>query len=185
MDAVNRRFRLRSQPRPLTPCRPIDEIISAHRTRLIVANREATMVGNHLSSWRCEVRFGSCSFTRWPSGGAELLMLNLIRRMDRSRFAHGTLLPEIAGRGRRVRFPGRFRPSVTCCGTSLTPRASAIGPPDAPPGIDAIVTVGAGDKMFWGRLAARLAGVPVVVCAIHSTGWPDRIGRVNRLGRDQ
>ena len=28
--------------------------------------------------------------------------------------------------------------------------------------IDAIVTVGAGDKMFWGRLAARMAGVPVV-----------------------
>ncbi len=47
--------------------------------------------------------------------------------------------------------------------------------------IDAVVTVGAGDKMFWGRLAARSARVPVVLCALHSTGWPDAIGRLNRL----
>jgi glycosyltransferase involved in cell wall biosynthesis len=48
------------------------------------------------------------------------------------------------------------------------------------PQADAIITVGAGDKMFWGRLAARLAGVPVVASALHSTGWPDSIGRLNR-----
>lgn len=47
--------------------------------------------------------------------------------------------------------------------------------------VDALVTVGAGDKMFWGRLAARRARVPVVVSAIHSTGWPDTIGRLNRM----
>ncbi|MCI0492868.1 MAG: glycosyltransferase, partial [Planctomycetes bacterium] len=47
--------------------------------------------------------------------------------------------------------------------------------------IDAIVTVGAGDKMFWGRLAARRAGVPVILAALHSTGWPDGISRLNRL----
>jgi glycosyltransferase involved in cell wall biosynthesis len=47
--------------------------------------------------------------------------------------------------------------------------------------IDAVVTVGAGDKMFWGRLAAKLAGVPVTVSALHSTGWPDSVGRLNRL----
>src|SRR5262249_44354196 len=41
--------------------------------------------------------------------------------------------------------------------------------------------VGAGDKMFWGRLAARAAGVPVVLSALHSTGWPDGVGRLNRL----
>ena len=45
---------------------------------------------------------------------------------------------------------------------------------------DAVVTVGAGDKMFWGRLAARAAGVPVVISALHSTGWPDGVGRLNR-----
>jgi glycosyltransferase involved in cell wall biosynthesis len=47
--------------------------------------------------------------------------------------------------------------------------------------IDAVVTVGAGDKMFWGRLAARRAGVPIVLSALHSTGWPDGIGRLNRI----
>ena len=47
--------------------------------------------------------------------------------------------------------------------------------------IDAVVTVGAGDKMFWGRLAARLAGVPVIASALHSTGWPDRVQFANRL----
>lgn len=45
---------------------------------------------------------------------------------------------------------------------------------------DAVITVGAGDKMFWGRLAARWAGVPVVLSALHSTGWPDGVGRLNR-----
>ena len=47
--------------------------------------------------------------------------------------------------------------------------------------IDAIISVGTGDKMFWGRLAAWLAGVPVIISAIHSTGFPDRIGRLNRM----
>jgi glycosyltransferase involved in cell wall biosynthesis len=46
--------------------------------------------------------------------------------------------------------------------------------------IDAVVTVGAGDKMFWGRLAAWRAGVPVIVSALHSTGWPDGITWLNR-----
>jgi glycosyltransferase involved in cell wall biosynthesis len=35
--------------------------------------------------------------------------------------------------------------------------------------------------MFWGRIAARLAGTPVILSALHSTGWPDGIGRLNRL----
>ena len=34
--------------------------------------------------------------------------------------------------------------------------------------------------MFWGRLAAWRAGVPVIVSALHSTGWPDGVGRLNR-----
>jgi len=42
--------------------------------------------------------------------------------------------------------------------------------------IDAVITVGADDKMFWGRLTAWLAGVPVVMSALHSTGCPDGIG---------
>jgi glycosyltransferase involved in cell wall biosynthesis len=47
--------------------------------------------------------------------------------------------------------------------------------------VQAVVTVGAGDKMFWGRLAAKLAGVKVICSALHSTGWPDGVGRLNRL----
>jgi glycosyltransferase involved in cell wall biosynthesis len=46
--------------------------------------------------------------------------------------------------------------------------------------IDAVVTVGGGDKMFWGRIAAKLAGVPVIASALHSTGWPDGVTRMNR-----
>jgi glycosyltransferase involved in cell wall biosynthesis len=47
--------------------------------------------------------------------------------------------------------------------------------------IDAVVTVGAGDKMFWGRIAARRLRLPVVISALHSTGWPDGVGRLNRM----
>lgn len=46
--------------------------------------------------------------------------------------------------------------------------------------IDAIVSVGAGDKMFWGRLAGKCAGLPVICSALHSTGWPDGVGKMNR-----
>ncbi len=46
--------------------------------------------------------------------------------------------------------------------------------------IDAIVSVGAGDKMFWGRLAGKCASVPVICSALHSTGWPDGVGKMNR-----
>ncbi len=34
--------------------------------------------------------------------------------------------------------------------------------------------------MFWGRLAAHLSGVPVIASALHSTGWPDGVGKLNR-----
>lgn len=45
---------------------------------------------------------------------------------------------------------------------------------------DAVISVGAGDKMFWGRLAAKLGSVPVICSALHSTGWPDGVGKMNR-----
>ncbi|HKD36727.1 MAG TPA: glycosyltransferase, partial [Pirellulales bacterium] len=114
-------------------------------------------------------------------GGAESLLVDLIRRMDRSRF-----VPEL------------------CCLKSLGPNGEMLAR-EIPTfhglirhkydagvvlrlarlmrerEVNAIVSVGAGDKMFWGRIAARLAKVPVVLCAIHSTGWPDQIGRLNRM----
>ena len=43
------------------------------------------------------------------------------------------------------------------------------------------MTVGGGDKMFWGRLAAWLAGVPVICSSLHSTGLPDHVELPNRL----
>jgi glycosyltransferase involved in cell wall biosynthesis len=35
--------------------------------------------------------------------------------------------------------------------------------------------------MFWGRIAAKCVGVPAIVSALHSTGWPDGVGRLNRM----
>jgi glycosyltransferase involved in cell wall biosynthesis len=43
-----------------------------------------------------------------------------------------------------------------------------------------LVTVAAGDNVFCGRLAGQAAGVPVICSALHSTGWPDGVGRLNR-----
>jgi glycosyltransferase involved in cell wall biosynthesis len=115
-----------------------------------------------------------------PVGGAETLLVNLIRRFDPTRIApsvvclkeKGPLGEELASEfsvdshlihskfdfGVLFRLASNLRQSKT----------------------DAIVTVGAGDKMFWGRLAAKIAGVPVICSALHSTGWPDGVGRLNR-----
>ncbi len=114
-------------------------------------------------------------------GGAETLLVNLVRRMDRERItpeicclkekgALGEMLADempvfsdLLGSKYDLRIVGRL--------TRLFRERR----------IDAVVTVGAGDKMFWGRLAARRARVPVVASALHSTGWPDGVGRLNRL----
>lgn len=118
--------------------------------------------------------------TSMPVGGAETLLANLVRRIDRDR-----LLPEI------------------CCLKELGPLGESLmgelplhrhlltGKWDVRvltrlrqllriQRIDAVVTVGAGDKMFWGRLAAWLEHLPVVCSALHSTGWPDSINFLNR-----
>ncbi len=119
--------------------------------------------------------------TSMPVGGAETLLAELIRRMNRSRF-----LPEV------------------CCLKELGPLGEELA--KACPAhtgllrnkydvavlfrlarllrqrrIDAVVTVGPGDKMFWGRLAAWLAAAPVICSALHSTGLPDRVEWPNRL----
>ena len=120
--------------------------------------------------------------TSMPVGGAETLLVDLVRRMDRKRF-----LPEL------------------CCLKYFDPLGELLAKEipaftgllthkyDFPVlgrlvrllrqrRIDAVVTVGTGgDKMFWGRLAAWLAGVPVICSALHSTGLPDRVELLNRL----
>ena len=118
--------------------------------------------------------------TSMPVGGAETLLMNLVRRLDRERFEpdivclkeRGPLgetlaneMPVHAGllRGKwDLRVLGRLRQLI---------RQRRM---------DALITVGAGDKMFWGRLAAWLERVPVICSALHSTGWPDTIGFLNR-----
>jgi glycosyltransferase involved in cell wall biosynthesis/O-antigen/teichoic acid export membrane protein len=119
--------------------------------------------------------------TCMPVGGAETLLVNLVRRMDRSRFEpelcclkyFGPLgetlareIPAFTGLLKHkydLRVFGRLT-------RLLTERR-----------IDAVITVGTGgDKMFWGRLAAWRAGVPVVASALHSTGLPDHVEWLNR-----
>ncbi len=112
-------------------------------------------------------------------GGAEMLLLNLLRRIDRSRFSPELCcLKELGELGEQLQhnilvyeklLRNKFDIGVFWRLTKLLKRRQ----------IDAVVTVGAGDKMFWGRLAARRAGVPVVISALHSTGWPDSITWLN------
>jgi glycosyltransferase involved in cell wall biosynthesis len=118
--------------------------------------------------------------TSMPVGGAETLLVNLVQRLDRERIQPelvclkepgvlGEILAEqvpvhsrLLGNKWDWRVLGRLRRLI---------RSRRI---------DALITVGAGDKMFWGRLAAWLERLPVVGSALHSTGWPDGIGRLNR-----
>ena len=119
--------------------------------------------------------------TSMPVGGAEVLLVNLIRRLDRRRIAPELCClkePGPLGEELAVEVPvhhnligGKYDAAVLWRLIRLMRNRK----------IDAVVTVGAGDKMFWGRLAAKLAGVPVVCSALHSTGWPDGVGRLNRL----
>ena len=119
--------------------------------------------------------------TSMPVGGAETLLVSLVRGLDRARFA-----PEVAclkergplGEELAAEVPVYCRLLRHKYDLGVLPRLWRLLRSRK---VDAVVTVGAGDKMFWGRLAARLAGVPVVVSALHSTGWPDSVGRLNRL----
>lgn len=119
--------------------------------------------------------------TSLPVGGAEVLLLNLIQRMNREHF-----LPEVICLKEPGTMGEQFASEVPLHSDFLNskwdlgvlPRlTSLLRKREA----DAVVTVGAGDKMFWGRLAAKLAGIPVICSALHSTGWPDGVGFLNRL----
>ncbi|QDV12851.1 Putative glycosyltransferase EpsD [Rosistilla oblonga] len=119
--------------------------------------------------------------TSMPVGGAETLLVNMIDRFDRNRIVPEVCcLKEPGPLGEAIRdrvevhshlLTSKFDPRTLPRLISLFRRQQ----------VDAVVTVGAGDKMFWGRLAAWFAGVPVIASALHSTGWPDGVGRLNRL----
>jgi glycosyltransferase involved in cell wall biosynthesis len=114
-------------------------------------------------------------------GGAEMVTANILRRLDRARFA-----PELCclkqrrelGESLAGEIPVHHRLLSHKFDLRVLPRLVRLLKRRS---IDAVVTVGAGDKMFWGRLAARRARVPVILSALHSTGWPDGVGRLNRL----
>jgi glycosyltransferase involved in cell wall biosynthesis len=118
--------------------------------------------------------------TSLPVGGAETLLLNLVRRIDRERFSPEVCCLKEPGPigellGRETPLHSRLLSSKYDLRVWGRLRRLLKGRR-----IDAVVTVGGGDKMFWGRLAAWRTGVPVVLSALHSTGWPDQIGRLNR-----
>jgi glycosyltransferase involved in cell wall biosynthesis len=119
--------------------------------------------------------------TCMPVGGAENLLVELIRRMDRGRFVPELCclkyfgpLGEVLAREIPA-FTGllaqKYDFAVLGRLVGLLRREK----------IDAVITVGTGgDKMFWGRLAAWWAGVPVICSALHSTGAPDNVQWLNR-----
>lgn len=120
--------------------------------------------------------------TSMPVGGAETLLVELTRRLDRSRFSpelcclkHRGPLGEVLAREIPV-FHGLISHKYDF---AVLPRLKNLL---LRRHIDAVVTVGTGgDKMFWGRLAARWAEVPVICSALHSTGLPDHVELPNRL----
>ncbi len=119
--------------------------------------------------------------TSMPVGGAETLLVNLTRSFDTDRIdaevcclkARGPLgeqlNPTIPVHANMIRH--KYDILVVWRLLRLMRRGR----------YDAVITVGAGDNMFWGRIAAYLARVPFIGSAIHSTGWPDGIGRLNRM----
>lgn len=119
--------------------------------------------------------------TSMPFGGAETLLMNLVRRLDRSRFeTELCLLKESGPLGEVMAAEVPVHSGLLSHKWDLRVLRRLVRL-FRKRQVDAIVTIGAGDKMFWGRLAGWLAGVPVIASALHSTGWPDGLGRLNRL----
>ncbi len=135
------------------------------------------MPNHHLSAAPIRVAF---VITSLPVGGAETLLLNLIRRLDRRVFA-----PEVICLKEPGALGDAIGSEVPLYANLLTSKWDSrilvkLANLFRQSGTEVVITVGAGDKMFWGRLAARFAGVPVVCSALHSTGWPDGVGMLNR-----
>lgn len=124
-----------------------------------------------------------CQFviTSMPVGGAETLLVNMMRRMDPAALSPEVIClkePGPLGEAIASEFPVHSQLIGGKWDLAVVPRLAKLMRSRR---ADAVITVGAGDKMFWGRLAAYLAGVPVIGSALHSTGWPDGVGRLNRL----
>ena len=119
--------------------------------------------------------------TSMPIGGAETLLVNLVRRFDSARIQPliGCLKEkDVLGVELENEIPVFENLIHHKYDFAVAGRLRKLFKKE---NIDAVITVGAGDKMFWGRLAARRASVPVILSALHSTGWPDGVGRLNRM----
>jgi glycosyltransferase involved in cell wall biosynthesis len=115
-------------------------------------------------------------------GGAETLLLEIIRNMDRERFEPELCcLKQLAELGEVIAnevpthvglLKHKFDYKVLGRLTNLLRDRKT----------DAVVTIGTGgDRMFWGRLAAWRANVPVILSALHATGYPMKVERINRM----
>jgi len=120
--------------------------------------------------------------TSMPVGGAETLLVNLVRRLDRTRFQPELCcLKEFGPLGEVLasEIPAFEGLLANKYDVGVLGRLTRLLRTRR---IDAVVTVGTGgDRMFWGRLAAWRAGVPVILSALHSTGLPNRVEFSNRL----
>lgn len=114
-----------------------------------------------------------------PVGGAETLLVNLVRRMSDGFRPQICCLKELGELGESIsnEFPTHSNLIKHKYDVGVISRLKKLFHDNE---IDAIVTVGAGDKMFWGRIAANRSRVPVILSALHSTGWPDGVGKLNR-----
>jgi len=120
--------------------------------------------------------------TCMPVGGAERLLVEIVRRLDRREFEPELCCLKYLGPLGEVlakevpTFSGLLSHKYDL---RVLPRLCSLL---RKRNIDAVITVGTGgDKMFWGRLAAYLAGVPVIASALHSTGLPDHVEWLNRI----
>ncbi len=120
--------------------------------------------------------------TEMVVGGAETLLAEILRKMDRDRFR-----PELCCLKRLAELGEMLAEEVPTF-TELLGSKYDVGVLRRLTDllrqrrIDAVVTVGTGgDRMFWGRLAAWRAEVPVILSALHSTGDPVRVERMNRM----
>ena len=120
--------------------------------------------------------------TEMVVGGAETLLAEILRKMDRDRFQ-----PELCCLKRLAEL-GKVLSQEVPTFTGLLKNKYDVGVLwrltrlMEKRHIDAVVTVGTGgDRMFWGRLAAWRAQVPVILSALHSTGYPVYVERMNRM----
>jgi glycosyltransferase involved in cell wall biosynthesis len=115
-------------------------------------------------------------------GGAETLLLEIIRKMDRTRFEPELVcLKQLSELGEVIAkeipthvglLENKYDVKVLGRLTQLLKDRKT----------DAVITVGTGgDRMFWGRLAAWRANVPVILSALHATGYPMKVERMNRM----